>query len=219
MNTHKDRVISKSDDKLIKQLIQGCLKKRLDDQYKLYKHFYSYALSICLRYAGNKYEAADILNDGFMKAFTNLSKYDDCKPFHLWLRRIMMNTAIDYYRSNLKYRNTYDLDAAESIRDNGSIEHKLDYEDLLKLVQQLPPSYRTVFNLFAIDGYSHEEIALQLGITIGASKSNLFKARQKLQQALKRQGGVEKHSSGHLKVVSLNQYPAENVRFNTGMEL
>lgn len=171
-------------------------------------------MNICLRYAGNKFEAADILNDGFMKAFTNLAKYDECKPFHLWLRRIMMNTAIDYYRSNLKYKNTYDLDAAECVGENSYVEHKLEYEDLLKIVQQLPPSYRTVFNLFAIDGYSHEEIALQLGITVGASKSNLFKARQKLQHALKQQS-PHHDASRHLKVVSLN-YPAENTRLNTG---
>jgi RNA polymerase sigma factor (sigma-70 family) len=205
-------VTGSTDEPLVRQLIDGCLKKRLDDQQKLYRHFYSYTMSICLRYAGNKFEAADILNDGFMKVFTHLSKFDGQKPFHLWLRRIMMNTAIDYYRANLKYRKTYDLEEADGLGEEDTIQSKLNYEDLLKLVQELPPSYRTVFNLFAIDGYSHEEIASMLGISVGASKSNLFKARQKLQLALK--ASTEKAAGNrHLKVVSIrNSAP---VRFNT----
>lgn len=205
-------MISSSDDPLVRQLLDGCLKKRLEDQHKLYKHFYSYTMSICLRYAGNKYEAADILNDGFMKAFTHLHKFDGQKPFHLWLRRIMMNTAIDYYRSNLKYRNTYDLEEADHVGTEDTILAKLNYEDLLRLVQQLPPSYRTVFNLFAIDGYGHEEIATMLGISVGASKSNLFKARQKLQLAIRALEGNNQPGGQHLKVVSINN-PA-HIRFN-----
>jgi len=204
-------VIGSSDDPLVRQLLDGCLKKRLEDQHKLYKHFYSYTMSICLRYAGNKFEAADILNDGFMKAFTHLSKFDGQKPFHLWLRRIMMNTAIDYYRSNLKYRNTYDLEEANHVGTEDTILAKLNYEDLLRLVQQLPPSYRTVFNLFAIDGYGHEEIASMLGISVGASKSNLFKARQKLQLAIKSIENNNSQGGQHLKVVSMNTAP---FRFN-----
>ncbi|HEY0895042.1 MAG TPA: sigma-70 family RNA polymerase sigma factor [Sphingobacteriaceae bacterium] len=201
-----------TDESLVRELIDGCLKKRLEDQQKLYRHFYSYTMSICLRYAGNKFEAADILNDGFMKVFTHLSKFDGQKPFHLWLRRIMMNTAIDYYRANLKYRKTYDLEEAHDLGEEDTVQSKLNYEDLLKLVQELPPSYRTVFNLFAIDGYSHEEIASMLGISVGASKSNLFKARQKLQLALKASADKAAESR-HLKVVSLrNSAP---IRFNT----
>lgn len=210
-------MIGSSDDPLVRQLIDGCLNKRLEDQYKLYKHFYSYCLSICLRYAGNRVEAADILNDGFMKALTHLKKFDGKKPFHLWLRRIMMNTAIDHYRSNLKHRNTYELEEAECVSVEGTVEQKINYEDLLKLVQQLPPSYRTVFNLFAIDGYSHEEIAAMLHISVGASKSNLFKARQKLQVAIKvfTQEGAPA-AIKHLKVVSINTRPSDVFRINTG---
>ncbi|HEY0897131.1 MAG TPA: sigma-70 family RNA polymerase sigma factor [Sphingobacteriaceae bacterium] len=203
-----------TDELLVRQLIDGCLKNRLEDQQKLYKHFYSYTMSICLRYAGNKFEAADILNDGFMKAFTHLSKFDGRKPFHLWLRRIMMNTAIDYYRSNLKYRKTYDLEEANNVGEDDTVQSKLNYEDLLRLVQELPPSYRTVFNLFAIDGYSHEEIATMLNISVGASKSNLFKARQKLQQALKTNKSKSPENQ-HLKVVSLRNSDPDPARYKT----
>jgi RNA polymerase sigma factor (sigma-70 family) len=170
-------------------------------------------MSICLRYAGNKYDAADILNDGFMKAFTHLNQYNDDKPFHLWLRRIMMNTSIDHYRANLKYRNTIDLDEALSVGAKEDVHQKLNYEDLLKIIQGLPPSYRTVFNLFAIDGYSHEEIASKLGISVGASKSNLFKARKKLQESIKGASDIP-HDTEHLKIISINDYPGQP-GFNT----
>lgn len=198
-----------SDDILIRTLIEGCLKNKLEYQQKLYKHFYGFAMSICLRYAGNKYDAADILNDGFMKVFTHINKYNDSKPFHMWLRRIMMNTSIDYYRANLKYKNTGDLEEADSIGIKEDISQKLNYEDLLKIIQNLPPSYRTVFNLFAIDGYSHEEIAGMLGISVGASKSNLFKARKKLQESIKGASGTPVQTE-HLKIVSINNYPGES---------
>jgi RNA polymerase sigma factor (sigma-70 family) len=92
----------------------------------------------------------------------------------------MMNTSVDYYRSNLKLSLNDDLDAAEDIGHDELPDQKLNYDDLLSMIQQLPNAYRTVFNLFAIEGFSHEEIATQLGISTGTSKSNLFKAREKL---------------------------------------
>ena len=146
----------------------------------LYKAFYGFAMSICLRYAGNRYEASEIMNQGFLKVFTNLQKYDTGRPFIAWVGRIMMNTSVDYYRSNLKLSLNDDLDAAEDIGHNELPDQKLNYDDLIGMIQQLPNAYRTVFNLFAIEGFSHEEIATQLGISTGTSKSNLFKAREKL---------------------------------------
>jgi RNA polymerase sigma factor (sigma-70 family) len=210
-------VTDKSDDKLVRILIEGCLKNKLEFQHRLYKHFYSYAMSICLRYAGNRYDAGDILNDGFMKVFTHLDQYDDRKPFHLWLRRIMMNTSIDHYRANLKHRHTTDLDAADTVKIKDDIQQKLNYDDLLRIIQSLSPGYRTVFNLFAIDGYSHEEIAEKLGISVGASKSNLFKARKKLQEAIKSSSDI-RFESGHLKIVSINNYSG-NLGLNTGTKI
>jgi RNA polymerase sigma factor (sigma-70 family) len=102
------------------------------------------------------------------------------RPFKAWLGRIMMNVSIDYYRANLKMAYTDDLDKAEHLTDGELVDRNLNYEDLLRMVQQLPQAYRTVFNLFAIDGYSHEEIGDMLNISPGTSKSNLHKARQKL---------------------------------------
>lgn len=165
-------------------IINGCIRKERSSQYLLYKEFYSYGMAICRRYALSNDDAADILNDGFLKIFTHIEKYDAAKPFKSWLARIMTNTAIDHYRMNLKFADHDDVSTHEHIGSAAVIYDQLAYKDLLELVQGLSPAYRTVFNLFAIDGYSHEEIAELLKISTGTSKSNLFKARQKLQEKL-----------------------------------
>ncbi|MGY3214864.1 RNA polymerase sigma factor [Mucilaginibacter sp. HD30] len=171
-------------DEELHHLIQGCVKQDSKSQKLLYKAFYGFSMAICLRYAANKYEAAEVMNQGFYKIFTKIEGYNSSRPFKAWLSRIMMNTAIDYYRSNLKMAYAQELDAAEHIGEVSVADNNLNYNDLLTMIQQLPQSYRTVFNLFAIDGYSHEEIAEMLNITTGTSKSNLFKARQKLKQMI-----------------------------------
>ena len=162
------------------QLIQGCIKQDRKCQKMLYKAFYGFSMGICLRYAGNRDEAAEVMNQGFFKVFTHIESYDITRPFKAWLGKIMTNVSIDFYRANLKMAYTEDLEKAEHISDGNLIDKNLNYNDLLAMVQKLPQAYRTVFNLFAIDGYSHEEISAMLHINIGTSKSNLHKARQKL---------------------------------------
>lgn len=141
-------------------------------------------MAICRRYALNDFDAADVLNDGFLKVFINIEKYDASKPFKSWIAKIITNTAIDHYRTNLKFSDHDDVSDHEGMGDAITVYDQLAYKDLLALIQDLSPAYRTVFNLYAIDGYSHEEIAELLKISIGTSKSNLFKARQKLQEKL-----------------------------------
>lgn len=211
-------MITRFNEKEVRQLINGCLNQELESQQKLYKRFYGFAMSICLRYAGNRYDAADIINDGFLKIFINLHKYDHSKPFQAWLGKIMMNTSIDHYRAKLKYMHTQDLTMIEDIGQEATINQSLNYDDLVRMVQQLPPSYRAVFNLFAIDGYSHEEISTFLGISVGASKSNLFKARQKLQAAVKRNTNPRKESTEEVKIIPINHYPTDNMTLFTGLE-
>jgi RNA polymerase sigma factor (sigma-70 family) len=162
------------------QLVKGCLKDDRLSQKLLYKAYYGFAMGICLRYAANRYEASEIMNQGFYKVFKNLTKYDITKPFKAWLGRIMVNTSIDYYRSNLKIAYTEELDKAEHINDTDFADRNLNYNELLDMISQLPRAYRTIFNLFAIEGYTHEEIGGMLNISIGTSKSNLHKAREKL---------------------------------------
>ena len=167
------------------ELITGCLQQDRKCQKLLYKAFYGFAMGICLRYASNRYEAAEIMNQGYMKVFTGLSKYESSKPFKAWIGRIMMNTSIDYYRSNLKMAYTDELEKAEHISDDNELPDKrINYQELLNMIQQLPHAYRTVFNLFAIEGYTHEEIGVMLNISTGTSKSNLFKAREKLKKMI-----------------------------------
>jgi RNA polymerase sigma factor (sigma-70 family) len=165
-------------------IINGCIRKDRSSQYLLYKEFYSYSMAICRRYALNDFDSADILNEGFLKVFINIDKYDQAKPFKPWLARIITNTAIDHYRMNLKFSDYDDLTDHEHLGNGAAVYERLAYQDLLSLVQSLSPACRTVFNLYAIDGYSHEEIAVLLKISVGTSKSNLFKARQKLQEKL-----------------------------------
>jgi len=166
------------------QLIRGCVKQDRKCQKMLYKAFYGFAMGICLRYAGDRDEAAEVMNQGFFKVFTHVEKYDQTKPFKAWLGRIMMNASIDHYRANLKMAYTDDLEKAENISDNDLPDRKLNYDQLLEMVQKLPQAYRTVFNLFAIEGYGHDEIGEMLGISAGTSKSNLHKARQKLKDMI-----------------------------------
>ena len=167
-----------------------CINGEPGSQKKLYYGFYGFAMGICLRYSKDRDEAAGILNDGFLKVLTRLESFDPAKPFLPWLSRIMTNTAIDHYRSQLRQPITSDISELEIAGDDAEINSKLNYEDLIKIIQTLPPGYRAVFNLFAIDGFSHEEISEQLGISIGTSKSNLFKARQKLRIMLEEQNKI-----------------------------
>ncbi len=161
-------------------LRDGCIRGEHNSQKKLYHSFHGFAMAICLRYARNRDEAVEIMNDGFLKVLTQLNQYNPEKPFKPWLARVMTNKAIDHYRSQLRYAYTEDISGIDDIGTEPCIHNKLNYEDLLALIQRLPNGYRTVFNLYAIDGYTHQEIGDLLGISINTSKSNLFKARQKL---------------------------------------
>jgi RNA polymerase sigma-70 factor (ECF subfamily) len=170
---------------MLEQLIKGCREGDRLSQRRLYELFYGKMMGICLRYASHREDAADILNQGFLKVFDKIITYDaSLGQLEGWIRRIIINTAIDHYRKEIRRGYTVDIDQAKSVQSDIEITGALEVASLLELVQQLPPAYRTVFNLFAIEGYSHPEIASQLGISEGTSKSNLAKARKKLQQAV-----------------------------------
>jgi RNA polymerase sigma factor (sigma-70 family) len=169
---------------LTPELIKGCITKDRRSQKDLYKLYYGYSMRICLRYAKSKDEAVEMVNDGFMKVFTHLHRYDKERSFNAWISTIMINTSIDYYRIRIKQLQMEELNAKHELEGSENILSHLNYEDLINLVQKLSFAYRTVFNLFAIDGYSHEEIAEMLSISVGTSKSNLFKARENLKKML-----------------------------------
>lgn len=194
-------------DKDLLHLVSGCLKHDRISQKLLYKAFYGYAMGICLRYANNRYEAAEIMNQGFLKVFTNLTRYDNTKPFNAWLARIMINTAIDQYRANLKMANMEDLATIDHLSGDINADTNLSYNELVAVVQQLPPAYRAVFNLYAIEGYTHEEIGDLLNISIGTSKSNLHKAREKLKKLIAKEAPEPYKPSEQqsIKMVSVQQ--------------
>jgi len=183
----------------VQEIIKGCINKERSSQYLLYKEFYSYGMAICRRYVMTEVEAAEVLNNSFLKVFTHIDRYDASKPFKAWIARIITNTAIDHYRMNLKFSDHDDINTYTHLGKGAIVYEQLAYKDLLELVRGLSPAYRTVFNLYAIDGYTHEEIAALLNISVGTSKSNLFKARQKLQEKL---AAEEKDQN---KVVGINE--------------
>lgn len=167
------------------ELLLASVKGDRKSQEKLYRSYYSYAMAICIRYTKNKDEAMEICNDGFLKVFLKGEQFDTKYPFKAWLKRIMVNTAIDFNRKNQKHANHDDIETAYNVSSNyESATDKLAYEQLIDLVQKLNPAYRDVFNLFAIDGYSHEEISEMLNIPVGTSKSKLSRAREHLRQMI-----------------------------------
>jgi RNA polymerase sigma-70 factor (ECF subfamily) len=166
-------------------VIKACLNQNQQAQKALIRLFFSYAKSISMRYVSNQEEAEEIINDSFLKAFTHLKSYDHSMPFKGWLRTIVINTSIDHYRKNQKYKHAVDIDEIDIIDDDNDIISKISAEEILALVQRLSPTYRTVFILYVIEGYNHREIASMMGIREGTSKSNLQDARRKLQHMIK----------------------------------
>ncbi len=142
-------------------------------------------MTICTPYSNSTFEAEEMVNDGFMKAFKSLGNYNSDYPFGAWLRRIMINAAIDHYRSQKKHYFSLELSTAKELSGNDlSILDKLSAEELMEVVRSLSQAYRTTFLLYVVEGYKHHEIAEQLGISEGTSKSNLAKAKKRLQQMI-----------------------------------
>lgn len=166
------------------KLWQECRLQNRRAQEQLYNYFSKKMFAICVRYAYTTLEAEDILQNGFVKIFTKHTLYDGIGSLEGWMKKIMVNTAIETYRKNQgKY--TESIEASESIQMTSSLNaDQTEYKDLLALIQQLPLGYRTIFNLYAIEGYSHKEIADLLAISEGNSKSQLSRARQWLQARL-----------------------------------
>ena len=168
-----------------KPLVKNSLKKDELALGELYKQFASRMFGVCLRYARNRMDAEDILQDGFIKVFNNLKHFRSQGSIEGWLRRIMINTAINYYKkSSLRYHINIDIDTG-NIEDNEiyneDIISNLSVKELLSFIQDLPEGYRMVFNLYAIEGYKHKEIGEMLDISENTSKSQFAMARKVLQ--------------------------------------
>jgi RNA polymerase sigma-70 factor (ECF subfamily) len=164
--------------------IHACIDKEPWALKKIYEDHYGVMHPTCLRYANNQDDALDILHDGFIKVFKNMDKYQVGTSLNAWIKRIMVNTAIDYYRKETR-RRTSDLDQINTLAtDDPDILSSMTADELLDALQKLSPAYRSVFNMYVIEGYSHRELADILEITESTSRSNLVKARNKLKEII-----------------------------------
>ncbi len=185
---------------ILVNVLDGCIREDRDSQKRFYKYFYGYGYTICQRYLTVHEDTVESLNDGFLKVYGELHRFEKRQngleaSLKAWMRRVLVNTCIDRLR---KYKlkkskmsgqepDTINLSTSETAVSN------LTYQELLACISKLSPAYQTVFNLFVIDGYTHEEIAKLLSISVGSSKSNLAKARKNLQRLLSNDTNIKKY--------------------------
>jgi RNA polymerase sigma factor (sigma-70 family) len=166
------------------ELIRACKKQKGTAQRALYDKYASRMLGLCKRYVKGEMEAEDVMIKGFMKVFTKIDLFEGKGSFEGWMKRIMINEALGYIRKNKSMYLEIEIEAADKEPDFDTLSTELEAMDLLKMVNGLPSGYRTIFNLYAIEGYSHKEIAELLGISENTSKSQLSRARMQLQKRL-----------------------------------
>ncbi|MBL7906480.1 MAG: sigma-70 family RNA polymerase sigma factor [Bacteroidales bacterium] len=165
-------------------VITACRRNDPQAQRALVKLYYGYVKSLALRFSSDQMDAEEILNDSFLKVFTNLNTYNESQEFKGWLRRIVINTAIDAYRKRSKIPESSEPDPGIINEFTEDAIDRISAEEILQMVRSLTPAYRMVFTLYAIEGYTHKEIAEMLGISEGTSKSNLRDARIRLQKMI-----------------------------------
>ena len=176
-----------------RQIIEGCARHERKAQKELYNRYSRFLLGVCLRYATDKAEAEDILQESFLKIFFNVKDFSGTGSFIGWLRKVAVNTAITHYHKNLKYRYHVDIDEYVSV-EAGVTSFEEDFftsEELYKVLNELPAGYRLVFNLYAVEGYKHKEIAEMLGIDTNTSKSQYSRAKAVIRNKLERLGKIK----------------------------
>ncbi len=176
----------------LREIVDGCIRGKRAYQKKLFEMFYGKMMGICYRYAKDKDEAQDMVQNGFIKVFKKLDVYNFDGSLEGWIRRIMVNTAIDQIRKNK--REPFLMDDETRVQNEEEeipfaeeemeFDTKLKAETAIKAISELSPAYRTVFNMYVMEGFTHKEVAKYLGISEGTSKSNLAKAKQKLRAKL-----------------------------------
>ena len=170
----------------IREMIDGCIRGEKRYQDKLYKMFSSLLYGICLRYTKNRMEAQDVMQETFVKIYRHIHTFTDGHSFEGWVRRIAINTSITQYRKNQKLGYPEDIDDVVRAKDEPLLVEDLEYtqEEMLKCINNLPKGYRTVFNLYVVEGFMHKEIGDMLGIDVNTSKSQLSRAKSHLQREL-----------------------------------
>jgi len=175
-------------------MLEGCRNNQRSSQKLLYEWLKDYGVNICYRYTSNYHEIEELISEGFIKVFKNIQLYDENlygineATFKGWFKRILINTCIDAFRKKHSATSMPFVDP-ETVQHEDKSATALDnisYKEIIEAIRELSPVYRTVFNLFAVEGMSHEEIAGHLGISVGTSKSNLFKAKENLKKILQK---------------------------------
>jgi RNA polymerase sigma-70 factor (ECF subfamily) len=189
--------MANNDQHILDDIVKRCVKGDRKAQKELYETYYSKMMGVCYRYTNNAEDARDILQDGFVKVYTNIKKYNFNGSLEGWIRRIMVNTAIDHFR---KHKDVFFVDDEEGyilenskVESDDSIYGQFGVDVIMEAIQALSPAYKTVFNLNVIEGYQHKEIAEKLNISEGTSKSNLAKAKKKLRKILQEKEARIKH--------------------------
>lgn len=185
--TNKKDLTQSSD---INNLLEGCKAGNRKMQELLYKQTASKLLAVCMRYARDRMEAEDALQLGYVRIFQKIGEYRGDGSFEGWMRRVMVNTAIESYRKNLRSLNIVPLEEGYEQPSAGFDLNNLGMQELLGLIQKLADGYRIVFNMYIIEGYSHKEISAALGISEGASKSQLSRARAILKEEIMKMEGI-----------------------------
>lgn len=180
LDQSSNHTISESD------LISGCIEENRRMQEELYRRFSPRMYAVCLRYAGSSDEAEDILQEGFIKVFKKLNTFRSEGSFEGWIRRIFVNTAIEHFRRKRYLQPVTEKEENTMEGNYLSVLDNLAERDIMDLVQQLSPGYRTVFNMYVVEGYSHKEIGEMLGISEGTSKSQLSRAKVILQDMVRK---------------------------------
>ena len=175
------------------EIIDGCLHGRQLAQKQLYNRYAGKMMAVCLRYAQTTFEAEDVLQEGFMTVFRTLASFRRECPLEFWIRRIMINAALRQHRRNASLVAVSDGDYPETLASEEFTLSNYNFQELLEMVQELAPRYRMVFNLYAMEGYTHKEIGELLGVTEGTSKSQYSRARVILQTKLERRGAPTRH--------------------------
>jgi len=170
----------------LKNIVDACASGDPKAQEQLYNLYAPKMFGVCMRYAKNDTEAEDNLQEGFIKVFTNIGKFRHEGSLEGWVRRIMVNVSLEKFRKQSMLYPVEDMAVFESQMADDTTSEKVSATELLKLVQQLPPQYRMVFNLYVVEGFSHQEISGKLGIATGTSKSNLARAREILKRKVQK---------------------------------
>ncbi len=170
----------------LSKIVDKCKDYNKKAQKELYDVYSPVLFGICLRYSNSKTEAEDILQVGFMKIFTKINDYSGKGSFEGWMKRIIVNTAISHYHKNKKYKDNYDIDEIKETDVEGATFDTVDFtkEELFYVINKLPEGYKMIFNLYAVEGYKHKEIAKKLNISENTSKSQYSRAKEKLKKML-----------------------------------